>query len=182
MARSTQHIRLMMFVMAIALTSACAAQPADAARTPEEAARELARLSTELGSLGTTLDRGADWALDSSTDSLTLELGREPSEAEKKTVRDILRAVLGEFMTAEIWEESITKVYSQHFSAEELDALIAFYQSPAGRKSLELQDRLTDEVDEVMGAAVEQRMDEFITRVDEELSSAFPELEGEGGS
>jgi len=182
MARSTQHIRLILFVMALALVTACTAQSVDAARTPEEAALELARLSTELGSLGATLDRGADWALDASMDSLTLELGREPSAAEKETVRAILRSVLGEFLTAEIWEASITEVYGQHFSAEELGALMAFYQSPAGRKSLQLQDQLTDEVDDVMGAAVERRMDEFIARVDDELASAFPALQDEGGS
>ena len=172
----------LLLVLVSTHSSACAPREADAARTPEQAARELAQLSTELGGLNVTLDRGADLALRSSLGTLTLELGREPSAAEQEAVRTILRTVLGEFLTAEVWEASITKVYSQHFSAEELDGLLVFYRSPLGRKSLELQSQLTEEVDVGMEEAVDHRIDEFIARVDEEIDKAFPELAGEEGS
>ena len=168
--------------LCIVLAVGCALQDgAGPSRTAEEAAEELARLSIELGSLDAAVGRAADWTWSASLDALTLELGREPSEEENDRGRAILREVLAEFLTPELWEESIARVYMDRFTAVELNEMVRFYGSPVGRKVLTLEGEVTDAVDEEIGEALgEERLEEFITRVDDALGAEFGLGEGQG--
>jgi len=164
----------------LALTLACSA-PGETPDTPEnraEIAGKLATLSVELGSFEDVLDRGADLAWTASADTLTLELGRELTEEEQAQVREVLRAVLGEFLTEELWKETVIRVYADEFTASELASILSFYDSPVGRKVLDLETALTEEVHDSLGDTLDARLDEFIERVDAELATKF-DLPGE---
>jgi hypothetical protein len=168
--------------LSILLAVGCASQDgAGPSRTADEAAQELARLSIELGSRDGALDRAADWTWSASTDALTLELGREPTEDENVRGRAILREVIGEFLTPDLWKESIARVYAERFTATELNEMVRFYASPVGRKVLTLEDEITDEVDDAFGEALgEARLEELITRIDEALGAELGLGGGQG--
>jgi hypothetical protein len=169
----------------VVLTAGCAAQPGSSgsSRTAEEAAAELARESVELGGLDRMLDTGAELGWAASLDAFKLELGREPTDDEQERGRATMRAVLAEFLTADLWEESVTRVYAQHFTADELEELLGFYTSPVGQKSLRLEGQLADEIDDGVEQMLgEEGLDRFIDRLDAALSQAFPELGDEAGS
>jgi len=160
---------------------ACAApETPDSPESRAESARALARLSLEMGSLDRALDRGAEWAQSASNDALTLELGRELTDEEQARVREILRGVLAEYMTRDVWEEGVVRVYAEEFTAAELDGIVAFYGSPIGRKLLERESALSDLVDDEMDVAFEGRVEEFIGRVDAALNAEFG-LAGDSG-
>lgn len=175
MRRIAGDHRFVVLGLFIVLTVGCASHDgADSSRTAEEAAQELSRLSIEQGALDSALGRAADWTWSASTDALTLELGREPSEEENDRGRAILREVLAEFLTPGLWEESITSVYVDRFTAAELNEIVRFYSSPVGRKVLSLEGEVTDAVDDKIGEALgEERLEEFIARVDEALRVEF---------
>jgi hypothetical protein len=182
MRRIAGDHRFVVLGLFIVLAVGCASHDgADLSRTAEESALELARLSTELGALDSALGRAADWTWSASIDALTLELGRVPSEEENDRGRAILREVLAEFLTPGLWEESITSVYSDRFTAAELNEIVRFYDSPVGRKVLSLEGEVTDAVDDEIGKALgEERLEEFIARVDEALGAEFGFGDGQG--
>jgi len=168
--------------LAILLAASCAAQEGGgASQTAEEASRELARLSVELGALDAALDRATGWTWAASSDAVVLELGREPSEEEQARARAVLRQVIGEFLTPALWEESVARVYAEHFSAAELNEMVRFYGSPVGRKVLSLETRLSDEVDDRIGESLGgETLEAFIARVDEALGAELGLSEGQG--
>ena len=111
----------------------------------------------------------------------SMKLGREPSEEENDRGRAILREVLAGFLTPELWEKSITRVYTDRFTAAELNEMVRFYGSPVGRKVLSLEGEVTDAVDDEIGKALgEERLEEFIARVDEALRAEFGFGDGQG--
>ncbi len=111
-----------------------------------EQARALTALEVESGALDSMLDQGAELARESTADLLVLELEREPTPEEMKDVEAVMRAGLAEFLTAELWQEVVAKVYAENFTAAELQQTVAFYTSPAGLKILSLQRSLDAEV------------------------------------
>jgi hypothetical protein len=182
MRRIAQDRRTTIIGLSMLLALSCASQDgAGPSRTAEESAAELARLSVELGSLDDALDRAADWAWGATVDAITLELGREPTEEERTRGRDILRGVIAEFVTPELWKESVARVYAEHFTAGELNEMIRFYDSPVGRKVLSLESELTDEVDGLFEEALDgETLQAFIARVDEALGAELGLGEGDG--
>jgi hypothetical protein len=166
------------------LVTGCSAtqQVPDSPENRAERAGELAALAVELGAHEQVLDRGVESAWGPSLETLQLELGRTLTEDEQAGVRKILRSVLAEFLTTELWQENIAAVYAEHFTATELQSLLEFYDSPLGRKTLELDETLSQEFDDSLDVALDPRVDEFIARVDEELAKAFEELGAEEGS
>jgi hypothetical protein len=183
MIRMTMTARCMLLALPLALMPGCGVEQGNTAvsQTPEDAAGKLAALAVELGGYDRTLDRGAELAWESSAEALTLELGRELSQEGQERVRDILRAALGEFLTTETWRDGVARVYAKHFTAAELDAMVEFYESPVGRKVLQLEDTLIEEFDGELEAVLDGKLDELIARIDEALAEAFEELDrGEG--
>ena len=133
-------------------------------------------MSVESGSLKEMIDDGARFAQASTAESLKLELKRELSEAEEARVRDIFGGALAEILTQQEYEKIISGVIAENFSAPEMAAALAFYQSPAGAKILRLESTLAQEVDAKTDALFDDHLDEFIARVDTALTNAFEEL------
>ncbi len=170
-------------VFVVMMAVGCA-QPAPIADSPEarlEQARALTALEVESGALDGMLDEGAALARQATADMLMIELEREPSEEDLAKLEGVMRAGLAEFLTAELWQETVAKVYAENFTAAELQAIREFYQSPAGQKILSIQRSLDAEVGGAVEAVLEVHSDEFTARIDEALAESFPEL-SEGGS
>jgi hypothetical protein len=112
---------------------------------------------------------------------LMLELEREPSGEDLAQLEAVMRTGLAEFLTAEVWQETVAQVYVENFTAAELQATREFYLSPAGQKILSLQRSLDDQIGEAVDTVLEVYRDEFADRIDAALAERFPEF-AEGGS
>jgi hypothetical protein len=169
-------------VVAVLMIGACS-QPAPIADSPEarlEQARALTAIEVESGALDDMLDEGAVLAREATADMLMLELEREPSQEDLARLEAVMRAGLAEFLTAELWQETVAKVYAENFTAAELQETVTFYASPVGRKILSHGQVLDQAVGEAVEAALEVHQKEFAARVDAALAERFPELaEGE---
>ena len=171
-------------VVVTALIFAACTQPVPIADSPEarlEGARALTALEVESGALDDMLDEGAALAREATADMLMLELEREPSAEDLAQLEAVMRAGLAEFLTAELWQETVAEVYAENFTAAELQETVAFYTSSTGRKILGLGRPLDEAVGEAVEAALEMHSDEFAARVDAALAESFPEL-AEGDS
>ena len=167
----------------VALAIACAQTP-PLPDTPEnrlEQARALTAIEVEAGALDGMLDEGAALAREATADMLMLELEREPSEEDLATLEAVMRAGLAEFLTAELWQETVAQVYVENFTAAELQATREFYVSPTGQKILSLQRSLDDQIGEAVETVLEVYRDEFADRIDAALVEKYPEF-AEGGS
>jgi len=152
--------------------------------TPEnrlEQARALTALEAESGALDEMLAEGAALAREATADMLMIELEREPSAEDLAQLEAVMRAGLAEFLTAELWQETVAAVYAENFTAAELQETVAFYGSPIGQKILSHGRVLDKAVGEAVESALEVHSDEFATRVDAALAETFPEL-AEGDS
>ena len=170
-------------LFAAALFVACS-QPAPIADTPEarfDLARELAAIEVEAGALDGMLDEGAALAREATADMLMLELEREPSEEDLATLESVMRAGIAEFLTAELWQETVAAVYSENFTAAELQATRECYLSPAVQKILSLQRSHDDQIGDAVESVLAVYSDEFADRIDAALAERFPEF-AEGGS
>ena len=159
-------------------------QPAPIADSPEarlELARALTAIEVESGALDDMLDEGAALAREATADMLMLELEREPSKEDLAELEAVMRAGLAEFLTAELWQETVAKVYAENFTAAEMQETVTFYNSPTGLKILGLGKTLDEAVGDAVETALEAHSDEFAARVDAALAETFPEL-AEGDS
>ena len=170
-------------IVSLAMIGACggAGQIEDTPEMRDELPRKIVKAEIQSGDLDHRLDQGADLAQAYSLDTLRLELGRELTDQELTRVREVMRSVLGEFLTAEVWGGILTEVYVEHFTAPEMNEIADFFESPAGSKILRLSAQLSDEIEARSDVIFEGRLDEFVNRIDEELAEAFPALQ-EGGS
>jgi hypothetical protein len=172
--------------LVVALVTACGGshshhQVADSPEARQAEAQTFARLSIAGGSLDDALEKGADLGEDYSIDMLAVELGREPSDAERATVRKIMRDALSEILTPEVWTETLVSVCTDFFTAGELHEINDFLQSTTGAKFLSIESEVADAVNDRAEAVFMENIDAFIARVDDGLAGAFPELADEEG-
>jgi len=156
-------------------------QVADSPEARQVEAEAFARLSIEGGSRERALDDGAQLGEAYSLETLKIELGRELTEAERETVRGIMREALAGILTPEVWSETLVAVCTEHFTAGELRELNEFFQGPTGAKFLRLESQLGDAVNDRTDAVFKEHIDAFSEQVDERLGQAFPELATEEG-
>jgi hypothetical protein len=175
--RARRFSVLALTILGLIVACAGAGPIVDSPEAREEHARAIVRLQLDTGELEQKLDNGAELASANSLDAIELELGRDLNAQEQERVFGIMRGVLGEFFTEEIWANVLTEVYTAHFTAAELHEVLTFYESPTGRKTLELGEQLSAEIDEKAIMVFESRIDDFTLRVDEELAKAFSELD-----
>jgi hypothetical protein len=65
--------------------------------------------------------------------------------------------------------DDIAKIYAESFSEQEMKEIIAFYQTPAGKKMLDQQPRLVDASMNFAGNWANKLSDEVTSRMREEL-------------
>lgn len=173
-----------LLVATVVLTVGACSQTTTIPDTPGlrlEQARALTALEVKSGALDAMLDEGAALAREATADMLMLELEREPSQEDLAQLEAVMRAGLAEFLTAELWQETVAQVYAENFTAAELQATREFYESPAGRRIMSIQRSLDADVGDAIDAALEIHSGEFETRINEALAERFPEM-ADGGS
>ena len=162
-------------MVALLALAACAPEK----DTPElrlKLAEEVAALEVEHGAFDSALDRGANIALSASIVTLGEQLGRPTMDADKESLRGILRGALAEFMTKEAWMKVATTVYAAHLTTSELGDLAAFYKTPSGSKLLTVQSALTTEMSDAAEKLFAENRESFEKRVGEAVDKAYPEL------
>jgi hypothetical protein len=164
------------FSVMMAVGCGQAAPIADSPEARLEQARALTALEVKSGALDAILDEGAALAREATADMLMIELEREPSEEDLAQLEAVMRAGLAEFLTAELWQETVAVVYAENFTAAELQETVAFYTSPTGRKILGLGRTLDEAVGGAVETALEVHSDEFTARIDAALAESFPEF------
>ena len=99
-------------------------------------------------------------------------LEREPPSGER--LEEILDVFMQKWKArgAEGGIEKIVPIYDRHFSHEEIRGLIQFYETPLGRRSIELIPQITQE----SMAAGQEWATERILEVLREMAKDFPEL------
>jgi hypothetical protein len=165
-------VRIFVVIGMGALSLGCTAVESQPMSKPT--AEEMARLSIDGGSLSRALDLGAAAALDSSVEALELKLGRGLSEGEAQQVREILRSALAEIVTPDSWEQALAETYRAHFTEDEIEQALEFYRSPVGRKVLEEDALMAQEIEDRVVASFEAQRDEFSAKVDAVLAEIFP--------
>ncbi len=81
-----------------------------------------------------------------------------------------MRAVFNLMNVKTMVEKIYIPVYSKYFEIEELEALLAFYESPAGRKFVEMTPKITEETIQIM-------MTDFMPAIYEEMMRITEEFE-----
>lgn len=87
----------------------------------------------------------------------------EFTEIWDRFAKDIVKKTVLNFV-----KESIAPVWGEHYSEEELDALIAFYSSPIGKKIMATQKEIGNKMVQMMLGMSQKITKEFETRLKEE--------------
>ena len=87
----------------------------------------------------------------------------EFTEIWDRFAKDIVKKTVVGFM-----KESIAPVWGEHYSEEELDALIAFYSSPVGKKILETHKEIGNRMVQMMLGMGQKISKEFEKRLEQE--------------
>jgi len=88
--------------------------------------------------------------------------GKDLTEAAAK-IRNELQPRFAELM------DDIAKIYAESFSEQEMKEIIAFYQTPAGKKMLDQQPKLVDSSMNFAGNWANKLSEEVTTKMREEL-------------
>lgn len=108
--------------------------PAKAAVTPEKAA-----VIQELITLMKIDDMATEFG-DQMVKTVVNDLKRRRRPVEPKmraAIEEEARLFVKEEMTRKSWSQSLYPLYDKHFTTQELRDIVAFYKTPAGRKSLQ---------------------------------------------
>ena len=100
-----------------------------------------------------------------------LENSLPPGEYRTKLI-DLFLAKFGPRITEEVIMPTIESVYDKHFSADELTQLIAFYESPLGRKAASVLPDIDAQVPAMQDAA-----DKLGEKCMAEVLAEYPDLE-----
>lgn len=170
--------RVLLLISLAALGAYCSPRQSgsDTSGAGAETARQLALIDIESGSYERSISQGAQLAYGSMLDTLKLQLGREPTDREKGAVVRMLESNLSQVMDRDSWEEMLTELYGDHFSAEELSQFLDFVQTPAGRRMLAVQESFDADREKRIDDLIEARLESFTQAVDGGLARIFPEL------
>ncbi len=131
-------MRLVMLIVAIALSGLPARAQAPGSPEAHEAAKELAAImSVDLIGQMTSAMTAQIWP------KLQGELGPKVDAATLTELRQEFEAALKEFVVDAMTEAA--PVYARHFSAQELRDMTAFYRSPTGAKALQMMPKVMAE-------------------------------------
>lgn len=109
--------------------------------------------------------------------------GRKPTAEEQKVLdRYVARTVeiMGESLTAERMKQLNTQLYTKYFSQEEIDGIIAFYQSPAGKSMLTKMPQVMQGVMAAMPSVLAPMMEKMRV-ASEQMATDLRALQGKPG-
>ncbi|MGL6555255.1 DUF2059 domain-containing protein [Aeromonas dhakensis] len=86
--------------------------------------------------------------------------------------RDVLEAWVNRYLSWPAMSAEVAAIYRKHFTEAELKELIAFYQSPVGKKSLDTMPAIFQESSLVGKSLAERNMPALQTMLDEAKRNA----------
>ena len=138
-------------------------------------AQDLTNLEFGSGGFDTLFDTMSTLVLAVLRPTLEETIGRELSHTENDRLKLILDQVFRDVYPRQLWVDRIVPIYAQVFSANELQEIIEFYQTPIGQKLLRMEPRLTRELEKAGEEIVASREEEFGERFEAEFVRAFME-------
>jgi hypothetical protein len=161
---------------AVLLAAALAAPgPSGAQPLPEDdPARQLARLMLEGNARASIEQQVGAGMMQAMASMLQERLHRRLQEPEIRTLAGIVQRFLGETLTPTRTEEIAADVYTRYFEPDELRELLAFQQSPVGRKTARLAPRVAFDTAQALDREI--RRSHALPQLVDELRRAFPVL------
>jgi hypothetical protein len=101
--------------------------------------------------------------------ALDAEMQRQMDGLMKGVMEDV-RAVLS---TDEMLE-AVIPIYQRHYTAEEVEAIIAFQNSPVGKKMVSLQPMMMQESAQALAPLQQRAMPELMRRLNERMQKIVP--------
>ncbi|MFZ0213432.1 MAG: TonB family protein [Candidatus Acidiferrales bacterium] len=98
-----------------------------------------------------------------------------PPTAHRDQIVDAYVDKLAALLSSQDFIDRLTALYAKYFSNDDVNALIQFYQSPVGQRSLSVMPQITNESSQI-GEDVAR---ENLPRIFQELCKEFPELQGQ---
>lgn len=96
-----------------------------------------------------------------------------PNEASQKKMAEIMEAQLAiSKKLAKLLMNDLSGIYGKYYTEEDLDALIKFYESPTGKKTIEMQPKL-------MGEIMNLLTTKYIPQMQEEMKAKLQAKDGE---
>ncbi len=105
--------------------------------------------------------------------------GVKLSDEDMKRARVHLDAMIDDVFTDFPYDEMITKtveIYQKHFTSGDISALVAFYNSPAGKKFLAELPSLTQESMRAGAAVMQVRIPEITKHIEERTEQLIKEF------
>jgi hypothetical protein len=146
---------ILMMVMLAFVTAAIAAEPADAAKN-----KALAEKLMDTMKISEAMNRSFDMVKKMQLDMMAKRLkGKQLQDAEKLN-KSMMELITREFSWEKLKDPFIS-IYAESFTAEELDAMIKFYESPIGKKLLEKQPEMAQKTMQLMQKIMMKLMPEM---------------------
>jgi len=168
----------MRFRSALFLVFLCAASTCAQTQAPADPAKiaQIHRL-LEVMDIANNVARVAPASFqetDKLTDSLMTWPGAPPEVLERaKKRQELSREIMLAKFHAIDFVEILVPIYDKHYSLDDINALIAFYQTPTGRRTLEIEPLITLEVRQALTPALLKIMKD----TQEQLKKEHPELD-----
>lgn len=142
-------------LIALALGLFIATTPSQA---KEQSHQQTAEKLLDMMNMEQTLNRAID-------QMLNIQLQRNPAMAPYKT---IMLSFLNKYMGYEVVKSEVAGIYTESFSQKELNEIIAFYETPVGKKSVELMPELMNKGAQIGMTRVQNNMGELQQMIMEE--------------
>jgi hypothetical protein len=108
---------------------------------------------------------------------ITAQMATQGDSAKDELIGKFMDFVLSETtaIAKKMLNEDLPSIYEKHFTSEEINDLILFYESPTGKKMLEKTPEIGGEIMNIMTAkympGFSQKINEKMTEIKEEISS-----------
>jgi hypothetical protein len=165
-----------LLVMVLMFQTVLAEKAAGGAGDPNQAqAREseLARIVMPQGLWDDLMNHGTNAMIAIGKEILESQLKRGLSSAELEKLKSASRRTVTEILPKKLVEHAAVSIYVKHFSTAELDAIIAFYNTPLGKKLQELMPELAREGDQLGQETFVSHEKELMDRFQQEISKEF---------
>jgi hypothetical protein len=155
--------------------------PAEHQATPEQLHKlfDEMRIKTQIGTVMQTMTGVVQKQLQDQLHQFAEHMpdGKKPTAEEEKQVSDLMSKYMkraAEIMPIDEMIGDMVAVYQRHISREDVDAMIAFYGTPAAQHLLDAQPAISQETMPVMMARVQERMKALNEDMYKDLQTIYP--------
>jgi hypothetical protein len=161
-----KRLTLTVMLLAAACAGARGQEAAAAGQAGAEKRQDIRRL-LQLNGSGEASVQVFEQLLPNMTEMFRAMLDPLPAQKRERAVRILVEEGRKTF-TAERMVEELTPIYDRYLTAEEVKSLIAFYESPAGRKLVAVQPLIIREASGVGEKIGNEAVEKVISRYREE--------------